>query len=215
MASPFPPYSPLYNLYMDSDTSDLEEIISKKSGLSEQEMQIIRTHTLAGYQLLSKKIGCRHTLALMALEHHERWDGLGYPQELSGDDISVYSRIIAIIDSYLTKINHEDYRAGMEPYDAMRTLLSDCGRYFDPEITSAFLGVLGFFPVGSIIELNDGRLAKVVGINTNAPLLPVVEVLIDVWGVKSKNPITINLAKSKLKFITNIVDTREYLRSLN
>ena len=192
-----------------------EEIISKKNNLNEQEKQIIRAHTLTGYQLLSKKCGCRHSLALMALEHHERWDGLGYPQELLGDNISVYSRIIAIIDNYLVKINNEVYSEGIEPYSAMRILLSDCGRCFDPKITSAFLGVLGIFPIGSIIELNDGCLAKVVRLNANAPLLPIVEVLVDEWGVKSKNSITIDLAKSKLNFITNIVDTREYLRCLN
>ena len=97
----------------------------------------------------------------------------------------------------------------------MRILLSDCGRCFDPKITSPFLGVLGIFPIGSIIELNDGCLAKVVRLNANAPLLPIVEVLVDELGVKSKNSITIDLAKSKLNFITNIVDTREYLRCLN
>lgn len=187
-----------------------EDIIAKTDKLTNEELAEIRTHTLLGYQHLSKNMRYPADIALMALQHHERWDGTGYPQRLKGEEIALSARIITIADSYLAMVKDRPYRSSMIGYTAIKAVLGDNGSHFDPKMLKAFLDSIGIFPVGSIVQLNDSSIGRVVSPNVDAPLRPRLELLVDAAGTRLKIPEPLDIVERQKIFITKAVDPREY-----
>ncbi len=102
------------------------------------------------------------------------------------------------------------YRSSIIGYNAMKSLLGDNGSHFDPSILRTFLGNMGIFPVGSIVQLSDGSVGKVVSANGDAPLRPKIEVLIDARGLRVPEPRALDLVQKSDLFIAKAVDPREY-----
>jgi len=108
------------------------------------------------------------------LFHHERWDGKGFPMGLKGKRIPAIARIIAIADAYDT-LTSEDLDNHMPPYYAMRWIVSNSKRYFDPDIVSIFVGMVGIYPTGTRVQLSDGRIGIVVG-RSEKLLKPILDI---------------------------------------
>ncbi len=108
------------------------------------------------------------------LFHHERWDGKGFPMGLKGKRIPAIARIIAIADAYDT-LTSEDLDNHMPPYYAMRWIVSNSKRYFDPDIVSTFVGMVGIYPTGTKVQLSDGRVGIVVG-RSEKLLKPIIDI---------------------------------------
>ncbi|MCD6449596.1 MAG: HD domain-containing protein [Thermotogaceae bacterium] len=108
------------------------------------------------------------------LFHHERWDGKGFPMGLEGKRIPTISRIIAVADAYDT-LTSEDLDNHMPPYYAMRWIVSNSKRYFDPDIVSTFVKMVGIYPTGTKVQLSDGRTGVVVGRSENL-LKPFIDI---------------------------------------
>jgi len=187
-----------------------QDIIAKSEKLTNEELAQIRTHTLIGYQFLAKTIRYPEDIALMALQHHERWDGSGYPRRMKGDQILPLARIIAIADVYEAIVQDRPYRASMIGYTAVKSILGDNGRHFDPKMLKAFLSSMGVFPVGSIVQLNDSSIGTVVSPNSDAPLRPKIELLVDADGGRLDTPQPLDLLERTQLFIAKAVDLREY-----
>jgi response regulator RpfG family c-di-GMP phosphodiesterase len=112
-----------------------DQILSKPGPLSEDEWTVMRTHALLGHQLLAQSDSRLHALgALIAREHHERWDGSGYPAGLKGSDISLVGRIAAVADVLDSLVSASPYKPAWELGKALDYLYMEAGKHFDPEI---------------------------------------------------------------------------------
>ena len=115
-----------------------DAILNKPDKLTDEEYEIIKTHTQIGYQIL-RAADEYSGLAEYALSHHERWDGRGYPKGLKGEEIPLFSRIINVADSFEAMTADRPYRKGMSIVDAGLEIKNCSGRQFDPGISNLFL----------------------------------------------------------------------------
>ncbi|GAG48237.1 unnamed protein product, partial [marine sediment metagenome] len=137
--------------------------ITEKSGsLTTDEYNRIKTHPLHGYRIVIRELDLGNEIANVVVQHHEAYDGSGYPRKLKGDAISVYARIVSICDVYAAMTKKRSYRDEHLSYSAMKNILGGSSRKFDPEIVKVFLDNMAIYPVGSMVQLNNGVMAKVV-----------------------------------------------------
>jgi HD-GYP domain-containing protein (c-di-GMP phosphodiesterase class II) len=188
-----------------------KEIVEKRGGLSDAELQRVQSHTLYTYKIVNKELLYPEEVGLIVLQHHERWDGEGYPRRLSGTAIDLGARIVSVADAFEAMVSHKPYRNSMMGYQAMKNLLSDNLRRFDPDVIKAFIQTMGIYPIGSIVLLNNGALARVIDVQPSAPLRPTIRVLADEFGKIFKNDEgdTIDLLVEKSLFIARAVDPKE------
>ncbi len=185
-----------------------KEILRKKERLSPEEMNQIHTHPIHSYRVITKDLKYPEEIGVIALQHHERWDGQGYPRKLRGEDINLSARILAVADAYISMINNRPHRNSMIGYTAMKNLLNDNGRHFDPKILKAFLESMGIYPIGSIVQLNNSAIGRVVQTHSEAPLRPSVELIIDEYGNQLGEQEIIDLLSKKSLFIVKAVDPK-------
>lgn len=95
-------------------------------------------------------------------EHHERWDGGGYPQELAGEKISQGARILTLADHYVAMTSPRAYRRSLHPIVALRQIFMLSGRVGDPDLTEAFIRVTGVNPPGACVKLDTGEQGLVI-----------------------------------------------------
>jgi len=175
--------------------------------LSARERKALKAHPIHSYRIVRKELGLPDEIAQIVLQHHERWDGEGYPRGLRGDDILLSSRIIAVAAAFVAMISERLWRSSMIGYEAMRMVLGDNQRKFDPKIVKLIIGILGIYPIGSLVQLSDGSIGRVYGANEDAPLLPEVLILIDKLGARFQDGRAprIDLHNEGGLFITRVV----------
>ncbi|MCL2231171.1 MAG: HD-GYP domain-containing protein [Treponema sp.] len=190
-------------------------ITEKKGGLSEAELEQIKSHPLHTSKIVTKELFGPSEVNSIALHHHERWDGKGYPDGLTGNAIDVGARIVSVADAFEAMICKKSYRNSMTGYQAIKNLMADNGRRFDPAVIIAFTKVMGIYPIGSIVRLNDSSIARVVNVHSNAPMRPVVQMLTDEKGnVLSVTTVTtLNLLEDRTRFIKEAIDPAEYMKA--
>jgi HD-GYP domain-containing protein (c-di-GMP phosphodiesterase class II) len=187
------------------------EILDKKGGLSEAEFQRMQAHPLYTHKIVSKELLYPEDVGLIVLQHHERWDGEGYPRRISGSTIDMGARIVSVADAFEAMVSQKSYRNSMMGYQAMKNLLSDNSRRFDPDVLKAFIQTMGIYPIGSIILLNNGALARVIEVHGSAPLRPKIRVLVDEFGrvFKQDEGDILDLLTEKSLFIAKAVDPKD------
>jgi|GEM_PF-2367105 len=121
-----------------------KSILYKPGALTEEEMGLVKKHSELGYDYLINVLKLPHLIARPSLQHHERWEGQGYPYGLRGEQISEFSQIIAIADVYDALVSDKVYRSSVQSIEAMRILLTEESRSFNPQILNKFvyLGVV-------------------------------------------------------------------------
>jgi putative nucleotidyltransferase with HDIG domain len=154
------------------------EVLNKPGRLTEEEFIIMKSHAALSRELLEGTPGISETVIRIASEHHEKMGGCGYPFGLSGDQISKYGRMAAIVDIYDALTSNRVYHKGMEPSEALKKLLEWSGDHLDGDLVQLFIRALGIYPVGSLVRLSNGKLAVVVEQQEDL-LKPVVRVVFD------------------------------------
>jgi len=187
------------------------DIVYKKGKLTPEEAKTVRTHPIHSYKIITRELKYSEEIGIAALQHQERWDGGGYPKGLSGNQIYLPARIIAVVDSFEAMVSRRPYRSSMIGYTAMRNILSDNARRFDPEILKTFIRTMGIYPIGSIVLLNNSCIGRVVENNTDAPLKPKVKIMIDEHGREYENDEgeVLDLFTDRKIFIAKAVDPKE------
>ena len=180
-------------------------IIEKESKLSPEERNLINTHPVYSYQIISREFNLPVEIARIGLEHHERWDGTGYPRKIKGPDLSEMSRIVSIVDTYEAITKNRVYREKKESYDAMKEVLSEGSKRFDPELLKMFLNIMSVYPVGSYVRLNNNAIARVMASDPVSPFRPTVKIVIDEFGDKVEDGELIRLSKEKEIYIIKAV----------
>ncbi|MGL5313672.1 MAG: sensor domain-containing diguanylate cyclase/phosphohydrolase [Peptostreptococcaceae bacterium] len=115
-----------------------EDILLKPGKLTEEEFEIMKTHTEKGYRIINASSEL-HNVAKCVLTHHERWDGKGYPLGLKGEEIPLISRIISIVDSYDVMTHDRIYKKAMKKEEAIKEIKRCSGTQFDPKIVQYFI----------------------------------------------------------------------------
>jgi HD-GYP domain-containing protein (c-di-GMP phosphodiesterase class II) len=187
-------------------------ITEKKGGLSEAELEQIKSHPLHTSKIVTKELFGPQEVNLIALQHHERWDGQGYPDKLSGENIDMGARIVSVADAFEAMVSKKSYRDSIIGYQAIKNLLSDNERRFDPAVIIAFTKIMGIYPIGSIVRLNNGSMARVVSLHSEAPMRPNVQLLTDTEGnaLSAANMLVVDLLENRKLFIKEAIDPNNY-----
>ena len=189
-----------------------DTILQKKGPLSDTEMQTVAAHTVYGYKAVLSEFMYTERVAQFVLQHHERWDGKGYPSGLNKEGIELGARVISVVDAFVAMTAAKAYRSALLGYDAMKTFLADKERRFDYQVVKAMVQSIGVYPIGSIVLMNDTSIARVIDIAPEEPLRPLIRVLIDESGKKFLNNTgrLLNLRDYKNIFIVRAVDPLQY-----
>ncbi|WP_319779734.1 HD-GYP domain-containing protein [Maridesulfovibrio sp.] len=151
-------------------------LLQKKGKLSKEEFHEIAMHPRKGSKyLLSQHIP--DSIVKSVQSHHEKYDGSGYPEGLSGNDIPKFSRIISICDSYDAMTSERPYREALTPNAAIKHLYAMANSAFHPRYLESFIKCVGIYPVGCFVKLSDGRYGVVTNNTPKAPLLPQVKIV--------------------------------------
>lgn len=151
--------------------------------LSVHERLQLQKHPLYVADRLSRFHFVSHAAKMVAYQMHERMDGSGYPRQRLGPQIHPLARIAAVADSYLSLVSPRNHRGSVEPYRAIEMLLHDTHRgLYDPSVVRALLHTVSLFPIGSRVQLSDGRIGRVIRGNREYFAQPIVVIGDDEQG---------------------------------
>jgi len=154
-------------------------ILNKPGALELEEMEIMRTHTTLGAELLTSSDNISPGVIQVACNHHERLDGKGYCRHISQSAISQYTRIISIVDMYDAMTSDRVYQKGKTHLDTTSTMIEVAGPHLDPELMVKFIESIGVYPPGCLVELTNGVVGIVVEINEKTKLRPRIITILD------------------------------------
>ncbi|WP_111638077.1 HD-GYP domain-containing protein [Marinomonas shanghaiensis] len=140
-------------------------MVTKTTKMTDSEFDLFRKHIQFGEQILQKCEGIPKAVFQMLTDHHEKIDGSGYPAGKLGDEISVYGKIAAIIDAYDAMTSEQPHKPSMGPIKACQQMQKESGLAFDKQLLSVFLKSIGSVPVGSCVQLSNGRVGFVLTLN--------------------------------------------------
>lgn len=172
-----------------------DEILNKPAKLSESEFVEMQTHVDHGIVLLQATPGVSKIALEIAAQHHERFDGTGYPKRLASKGISLYGQMASIVDVYDAISSERIYHRGMSPTQALKKLLEWSDHHFDPQLVQAFVRTIGIYPTGTLVRLESQRMGVVVEQNEGKLLEPTVRIFYHAGQKHYIPPEIIDLAK--------------------
>ena len=170
------------------------EILNKPARLTDNEFEVMKKHAMLGYDILKNKDQLSQDSLVVIQQHHERVDGYGYPFGLNNQSISLFSKIVKIVDVYDAVTSKRPYQDEVSPYHALNCIYSDRNGAFDEELVQQFLKHMGIYPIGCTIELNTGEVGIVTSINEKRHLTPTLLLLLDNHKQPLKQHKYLNLA---------------------
>lgn len=144
--------------------------------LNANEKKAIVAHPILGFNILKEK-KVPLAVSLVALEHHERMNGSGYPRGLSGEKISQYSRIVSVACAYDAATSKRPYREGKQKHVGIVEFLKNKDKQFDDTVIKTLIFSLSLYPIGTFVVLTNGKYGEVVDVNPADPRYPIVQVL--------------------------------------
>src|SRR5688572_24338250 len=118
------------------------EIISKEGPLTDEEWNVVRTHTIRGQEVLERAGGVLASVGSIVRASHERWDGLGYPDGLAGEKVPLAARIVTACDAFNAMTTDRPYRPAMTLPESVVELRASAGSQLDPQVVQALLAVV-------------------------------------------------------------------------
>lgn len=155
------------------------KILFKTTPLTREEFSHIQNHPQWGYEAMQRNPLLSELSRLIALQHHERLDGSGYPYQLKENEIHKFSKILAIADIYDALTSQRCYREEMSNHQAYETLMSASGSKIDAELLHIFFNNIAIYPNGTIVKLSNGLRGIVKSQNVNAPFRPLIRIIDD------------------------------------
>jgi HD-GYP domain-containing protein (c-di-GMP phosphodiesterase class II) len=154
-----------------------QDILDKPGPLSDAEWQAIHRHGQEAFHTLRRQWALPISAAHIACQHHENYDGTGYPGGLAGDRIHLFARIVAVADNFDAVTADRPYRAAYQPHQAYEVLLWSRGSKLDPYIVDTFLDTVAVLPEGSAVALDSGEIGIVVSAPPRLAARPTVKIL--------------------------------------
>jgi HD-GYP domain-containing protein (c-di-GMP phosphodiesterase class II) len=151
------------------------EVLNKPGPLDDEEWALMRGHPEAGVALLQTR-SMSALVRTVIRDHHERFDGSGYPRGIADGEIHQFASIAAVADVYDAITSQRPYKAASPPHVGVRVIADGDGTSFDPDIVGTFRRVVFPHPPGTELKLADGRVGVVARVETTEPDVPVVRV---------------------------------------
>jgi putative nucleotidyltransferase with HDIG domain len=175
-----------------------QEVFTKHAALDQEEWEQVKGHPIEGALLLTKEVVLRDVVARVALEHHEKPDGTGYPAGKKKNETHLFARLINVVDTYGAMVSPRAHRLPMLPYQAMRVVMDDGAKgMLDWDIVQAFVKALSIYPIGSYLRLEGGEVARVVRSQPEIPEKPVIAIIADAQRNVLRTPVEIDLAMTE------------------
>jgi len=170
------------------------DLLVQKSAPTPEQWVVLKSHVNEGMKLLEEN-DVKNTKVLLAVRsHHERFDGSGYPDGLGGNEVPLWGRIAAVVDSYDAMISDRPYAEARSSYGAVQELQKQSDVLYQKEIVDHFIQAIGVFPVGAIVELNTGEVGVVVAQHGTRRLKPKIILLLDAEKKPRDNLVIVDLS---------------------
>ncbi len=168
-------------------------LLQKRGRLDPEEFETMKSHVQLGIDILKETPGLHREVLQGIAQHHERENGSGYPAGLSGNEISLFGRMAAIVDSFSALTSPRSYAEAMPAYEALQCLSNFNTELYQATMIEQFIQAIGVFPVGSMVELSSGEVAVVISHSKVRRLKPRVLIISDASKRPSPQPTTLDL----------------------
>lgn len=175
-----------------------QELLNRPNtvALTSGEMVKLRKHVNHSVDLISHDPWARKHVKPIVAYHHERYDGSGYPEGLEGGEIPLPARVAGIVDFYDAMISHRTYGRRATPNEAMRYIRQRGGKDFCPLLVDQFVQVFRLYPTGSLVELSDGKVGRVIQQQPTGLISPRVQLILDANKQRLHEYKSVSLASS-------------------
>jgi HD-GYP domain-containing protein (c-di-GMP phosphodiesterase class II) len=153
-----------------------DDILNKPGKFTEEEYAEMKRHTIFGYELLCKENDIPERVALVALQHHERENGGGYPYGLTGEHLDYYSKIVGVADIFHAMTSKRIYKDAMPLFQVMRLMMEEGFGHLEPKICHLFVKRMMEMSIGSSAIMSDDRMATIIQVHDDDPMRPFVMV---------------------------------------
>jgi putative nucleotidyltransferase with HDIG domain len=150
-----------------------DKVLLKTEPLTQAEQNLYQMHCQYGVDI-AQRLKLPPPVQAIIRDHHETFDGSGYPQRLKGEAISLLSRIVAIANYYDELCNPPNMGVALTPHEALSIMFAKLRAKFDPKLLQVFIRCLGVYPPGTIVQLSNGVIGMVATVNTAKPMRPMV-----------------------------------------
>lgn len=152
------------------------EVLNKPGKLTDEEFVMMKSHPERGWEILQSCYQVHESALDVCLHHHERVDGKGYPEKLSGDALTLFARMGAVCDVYDAISSERCYKSAWTPAESIRRMASWKDGHFDETIFQAFVKTIGIYPSGTLLKLKSGRLGVVIQQSTKKLTMPIIKI---------------------------------------
>ena len=178
------------------------EVLNSRK-LNDEQFALLRRHPLESQRLI---LGFGETLAWagkVVIQVHERHNGNGYPRGLRGDQIHELAGIIGLADTYQAMAHPRADRKAMVIYNALSEIINLRNQLFDQRLVKALIHIVSIFPLGSLVQLNNGAIGRVVATSKLHPTRPTLEILLDRHHRRLESPEALDLSQEPMLYITD------------
>ncbi|MGD8526956.1 MAG: DUF3391 domain-containing protein, partial [Thioalkalispiraceae bacterium] len=211
----------LYELALGAMLHDVGEtrlpdgLMDKAENYTPEELHLMHNHTIEGADLLSQIQDIPSSAITIAMTHHERANGSGYPKRLNNEQLSLFSKIVSITDVYDSVTTGTHREPAITTTDALKSMYDWRDELFDGELVELFIQSLGIYPIGSTVKLDSGEIGIVITASSERRLMPTLMLLLDKDEQPYQPPLIINLAQHKTEEkqkyeITKVVQPEDY-----
>lgn len=165
------------------------EVLNKPGALTDEEFTTVKLHPERGHAMLVQANITDEVVLDVVLHHHEKVNGMGYPNKLKADEISLFAKMGAVCDVYDAVTSNRPYKDGWEPGVSLHRM-AQWSEHFDDSVFKAFVKSVGIYPIGSMVKLKSGRLAVVIDQSPKSLLTPVLKVF---FSTKSNSHIPVEV----------------------
>ena len=205
-----------------------EKILNKQYKHTPEEYAEIKKHTVYGYKLMKSNFRFEEEMAAIALEHHEYYNGKGYPREISKNEIHLYAKIVTIAheaekvmknnrilpDEKSLNVDKKNVEKKLL-FDSVKLIMQGANTKYDPTISKIFVGIFSVYPVGSVVVLKDNRKAFVFATNGAFPIRPIIKIVSDENGKLITDGEVVNLVENNQIFINSIDRDDKFLEEVD
>ncbi|NSW83268.1 MAG: HD-GYP domain-containing protein [Syntrophothermus sp.] len=186
------------------------DVFNKPGPLTPADSELVKKHPENGFNVLRAQGEIPLRSSHVAFQHHERWNGSGYPRGMRGNDILEYARIVAVADVFEALVSDRPYREGYAIDDVFTILRKLSDVYFDPYILDIFMSNIAPYPVGGMVKLNNGQVAVVLSTNKANPYRPQIAIVVDADGSLLCPALKIDLSQERHIQIVKILTGKEF-----